>query len=240
MQVCLSSGTLDVRGAPPLVRAAVLAAHPMPDPPLRQVQRADGGFDLWPDKRDEGYRAACRQALGEQDRALWAFYCVACLPEVEPPAEDGWREELRWLGLVPRDGAQGRKLDWVEYGLCQTQDDVDRLRAAFREVNDVPPEDRAAAELFFGLAWNGTPVREAAAGLKKGRLTFAPGWAQFKAAAAAGLLPFQQEEIPPELHGRLGILYYDLPPRLRARLEAFYELDVLVTALQMDEAWRKK
>jgi hypothetical protein len=239
MQARLSSGPIEVVGAPPFQRAAVLAAHPLPDPPLLQIRRADGGFDLWPDRNNPDYRAAVREALGRRDRALWEFYCVACLPGVDPPAGDGWLQDLRWLGLEPRPGEPGRKVDWVEYELCQTQDDVDALRCAFREANDVPPEDRAAAEAFFGLTWNGEPLREAAERLKKGKLAFSPGWAQCKAAAACGLLPFQAEEIPPELRPRLGLLYYDLPPRLRARLEVFYELDLLVTALQMDDAWRK-
>jgi len=241
MEVRLSSGVvLRVQGAPPLKRAAVLAAHPIPDPPLLKLKRADGGYDLWPNERDPGYLADLAIAYRAREAALWDFYCIECLPETRPPDDDDWRDGLRWLGVPLRSGPQGRKLDYVEFELCQTQADVETLRAGFRQANDGSPEDRAAAEEFFGLEWDGTPVRKAAEKLKKGRLSFKPGWAQFKAAEISRLLPFQAVELPEDLRARLPLLYYDLPPGLRARLEVFYELDILATALQMDEAYRKR
>lgn len=241
MQIRLSSGVvLEVTGAPPLKRAAVLAAHPIPDPPLLKLKRADGGYDLWPNERDPGYLADLASAYRAREAALWDFYCVECLPGVEPPAEDDWREGLRWMGVPLRPGSRGRKLDFVEFELCRTQADVERLRAGFRQANDGTPEDREAAEAFFGLEWDGVPVRKAAEKLTRGRLTFKPGWAQFKAAELARLLPFQAVEVPEPLRARLPLLYYDLPPGLRARLEVFYELDILATALQMDEAYKKR
>lgn len=240
MRVALPCGvSLEVSGAPPLKRAAVLAAFPLPEPPSVRIRRADGGFDLWPDREDPAYRAALWEAYKAREAALWRFYLLECLPGLEVPAGDAWRADLSALGIKPRAGEAGRRLDFCEFCILQTQADVDALRDAFRRANEGEPADREAAEAWFGLTWNGTPIREAADRLKKGKLAFAPGWAQYQAALAARLLPFHEEEIPPALRARLGLLYYDLPPALRARLEVGYELDVLVRALAADDVRRQ-
>jgi len=203
------------------------------------MKRADGGFDPWPDESDPAWQAERARVMDQRDRALWRFYCLACLPGIEPPAGDGWLEEIRALGIKPREGAEGRRLDWIEFCLVQTDADLQALREAFRDANDIAPEDRAAAVLFFNLRWNGVPIREAAEGLERGKLTFAPGWAQFLAAERWGAWPIASEEVPAALRGRLPLLYYDLPPRLRARMEEFCESEILVRALQADDAWRR-
>jgi hypothetical protein len=241
--VSLSTGDVEVVPAPPLQRAAVLAAHPLPDVPMLKIRRADGGYDDWPDEQNPDYRRRLGEAHREQETALWEFYCVTCLPAVEPPAD--WRESeqwqtLEWVKIRPRDGTRGLKLDYVEYGLIDCLADERRLREAFVVVHDVTAEDRAQAEAFFGLLWDGVPVTEAAERLDRGKLTFRPGFAQFEAAAQWGFWPFARSELPPELQSqaRNAIYYYDLPPALRARMEVFFESRMLIEALRAHEAYR--
>jgi len=241
--VSLSTGDVDVAGAPPLQRAAVLAAHPLPDPPLLRIRRADGGYDNWPDERDPDYRRKLVLAHGEREAALWRFYCLTCLPGLEVP--ERWRESerwqaLAWLGVAPRPGREGLRLDFVEYGLIACPEDERRLREAFVAANDVTAEDRALAEAFFGLTWDGRSLVEAADRLERGKLRFRPGFAQFEAAAQWGFWPFARSELPPELQTQAsrGIYYYDLPPALRARMEVFFESRALIEALRAHEAYR--
>jgi hypothetical protein len=201
-----------------------------------KLKRADGGYDDWEDKNDPDYRRELVLAYDDRERALWAFYVEQCL-DVEPPAD--WRESEAWLTLE-RAGVKARslKLDWIEYEKIQTPADEQTLRNAFREVNEGSVEDRESAEDFFGVQWDGVPVREAAQRLKRGKLTFNPGFAQFKVAVGSlGLLPLAREELPPDLAERLAgtPLYFDLPASLRVRMEVFCELDLLAEALKTDE-----
>jgi hypothetical protein len=195
--------------------------------------------DLWPDRKDPAWRAECGRVERERDKALWRFYVLACLPGVEPPAGDGWLEEQRAWGIAPRPGPDGRKLDWIEYHLLETDADLQALRAAFRDIHDVPPEARQAARLFFNLKWDDEPIHAAAEGLKSGKLSYAPGWAQFQAAERWRLLPLSRDEAPPEIRGHLPLCYYDLPPALRARMEEFCESLALIQALHADEQYRR-
>lgn len=234
---------MEVAGAPPLQRAAVLAAHPLPDPPLLKIRRADGGYDDWPDERDPDYRRRLVAAHAERERALWEFYCVTCLPGVEVP--EAWREgerwqALAWLGVHPRPGREGLRLDFIEYGLIANPADERALRDAFIAANDVTDEDRALAEEFFGLTWDGVPLAQAAERLDRGKLRFRPGFAQFEAAATWGFWPFASTELPPELQSRArqALYYYDLPPALRARMEVYFESRALIEALRAHEAYR--
>lgn len=238
--VRLSTGELIVTGARPLVRSAILAAHPIPDPPLLEIRRADGGVDLWPNRQDRDWKRRMAAAYRERDQALWEFYLVECLPGLEVPA--GWRESAAWrdlaaAGISPRPGSQGLRRDYVEYALVATLEDERLLRQAFVEANDITDEDRAEAEQFFNCLWDREPIREAAGRLEAGKLSFAPGFIQFEAATAWRLLPFQRAELPAQFHHLP--LYYDLPPRLRARLEVFVEYRFFIEALRADEAWQK-
>jgi len=243
--VSLSTGDVEVVGAPPLQRAAVLAAHPLPDVPMLKIRRADGGYDDWPNEQDPDYRRRLMVAHQAREVALWAFYCVTCLPGLEVP--DGWRESerwqtLAWLGVKPRPGREGLRLDFVEYGLIACLADERLLRDAFVAANDVTEQDQAEAEAFFGLTWDGVPLVEAADKLDRGKLRFRPGFAQFEAAATWGFWPFASGELPPELQPAKGgngvILYYDLPPSLRARMEVFFESRALIEALRAHDAYR--
>jgi hypothetical protein len=242
--VSLSTGDVEVVPAPPLQRAAVLAAHALPDPPILKIRRADGGYDDWPDERDPDYRQRWLRAHREREDALWAFYCLTCLPGVEVP--DAWRESERWQALAwlevqPRPGREGLFLDYIEYGLIGCPADERRLRAAFVAAHDVSDEDRAQAVQFFGLLWDGVPIAEAAERLDRGKLSFRPGFAQFEAAAQWGFWPFARSELPPELQSqaRQGIYYYDLPPALRARMEVYFESRAYIASLQAHDAYGK-
>ena len=242
MNVRLSDGSsLQVSGAPPLKRHAVLQAHPLPQTPIIKLKRADGGFDDWEDRNNPEYRRAMALALEARAAAIWTFYIEECL-EADPPAD--WRGSETWRALADA-GVQPRslKLDWVEYELLATPEDERRIKQAFREANEGSEADRADAEDFFGVTWDGSPIRSAAERLKRGKLAFNPGFSQFSVAVKhLGLLPLAREELPPELQRRLaGVpLYYDLPPALRARMEVFVELDYLAEALRVDEATRWK
>jgi len=242
MEVRLSNGSsLQVTGAPPLQRHAVLQALPLPEVPIIKLKRADGGFDDWEDRNNPEYRRAMALALADRADALWLFYIENCL-DADPPAN--WRESDTWQALEAA-GVKPRslKVDWVEYELLATRDDERKLKEALRDANEGSQEDRADAEDFFGVTWAGMPIREAAEGLKRGKLAFNPGFSQFTVAVKhLGLLPLAREELPAELQERLaGLpLYYDLPPGLRARMEVFVELDYLAEALRMDEATRWK
>ena len=242
MQVRLSNGSsLQVSGAPPVQRHAVLQAHPLPQVPIIKLKRADGGFDDWEDRNNPEYRRAVALTLSARESALWAFYVEECL-DADPPPD--WRESETWQALAAA-GVKPRslKLDWVEYELLASPDDERLLKQAFRDANEGSAQDREAAEDFFGVTWDGMPIRDAAERLKRGKLAFNQGFSQFAVAVKhLGLLPLAREELPPDLQQRLvGVpLYYDLPPALRARMEVFVELDYLAEALRIDEATKWK
>lgn len=238
MRVRLSNGSsLQVSGAPPLQRHAVLQAHPLPQVPIIKLKRADGGYDNWEDRNNPEYRRDLALALEARAAALWVFYVEECL-DAGPPAD--WRKSETWQALEAA-GVKPRslKLDWVEYELLANPEDERRLREAFRDANEGSVQDRESAEQFFGVTWDGIPIRDAAERLKRGKLSFNPGFSQFAVAVKhLGLLPLAREELPAEMQDRLaGVpLYYDLPPALRARMEVFVELDYLAEALRIDEA----
>ena len=232
MKISLSGRDYEVSGAPPFIRAAIFRAHPIPDPPLIPIKRADGGYDYWPDKNNEEYKRNRVKALFEREQALWEFYILECL-DATPP--DDWRESetwttLLWAGVKAREGPKGLKLDWVEYELIKNTEEHEKLRRAFRDVNDPSEEDYKAAEEFFNVRWKDVPIVEAVETLEPGKLSYAQGFMEYRAAATWGLLPLSSDELPHELKQN-QLLYYDLPPALRARLETYVKISTLIDVM---------
>ncbi len=129
MMVELSHGPVEVQPVPPFLYANIEAAHPIP-------------AQLDPE--------AAAQALAARERLQRETAWLVALAAVTPPA--GWRfpAALAYAGLQPREGEAGRKLDYIEYALLATAEDVQRVQAVMYGGALTEAEIGAAEAAFPG------------------------------------------------------------------------------------------
>lgn len=96
---------LHVYPVPPFVFTAIEAAHPLPDPPTPGAM-------------------VDRECLLRE--AAW----LMALPEVRVPEAWEFPRALTYAGLAPRVGDEGRLLDYIEYELLATAEDVRAVQLA--------------------------------------------------------------------------------------------------------------
>ncbi len=128
-EVQLSSGqVIEVQAVPPFVFTAIEAAHPLPHGkvPHAEMQAA----------------LLAREQL--QRETAW----LIALPDVEVP--EGWAfpRALGHAGIQPRAGEHGRLLDYIEYGLLATPEDVRAVQTAMYG-GALTEEEIGAAEATF-------------------------------------------------------------------------------------------
>jgi hypothetical protein len=126
----------EVLRVPPYALRRVGADHPLPDLPE-------------PDAPDFEERVAEVNALYEaRGRLLHETSLLMALPDVEVPEDWAFPRGLRHGGVEPRQGENGTWLDYVEYGLLRTQEDIEALQDAMHGKPLSREEVTAAEETF--------------------------------------------------------------------------------------------
>jgi hypothetical protein len=128
VKVTLSTGQeIEVLPVPPFALAAVKAAHPPPT-------------NLEP--------AELAEALATQERLTREVSWLIALPDVEVPEDWEFPRGLRYAGIHPREGEEGRRLDYIEYRLLITHEDLVQVREVMYGAV-LSEEEIAAAEATF-------------------------------------------------------------------------------------------
>lgn len=109
-ELTLSNGQrVRVLPVPPCALAAIESRFPLPE--TQDMERF-------------------RAAMEARSTALRETGWLMALPEVVVPSEWAFPEALRRVGIEPRTGDDGRRLDYIEYELLRSAEDV-------RAVQDV-------------------------------------------------------------------------------------------------------
>jgi len=128
--VGLSCGEkITVYPVPPFVFSNIEATHPLP-------QGVDSA---------ELARAAVLRDQLIQDTAF-----LLALKDISVPADWKFPEVLQYANLHPREGEAGRKLDYIEYELLLTPEDVTQVTAAMYGGALTEAEIGAAEAVFPG------------------------------------------------------------------------------------------
>ena len=135
-KVTLHDGqALEVLPVPGAALSHIEDAHPLPE--VGEVADATAAE-----------RVAFRDAVNAQREAITAGAWLLALPQVQPPAEWRFQEELTYVGLKPRAGEVGRKLDYIEYELLRHVDDLKAVRAVMYGADLSEGEVNATAATF--------------------------------------------------------------------------------------------
>lgn len=132
---------------------AVYAAQDMvklPDVPMQMIKSdLDGHEEPWPNENDATYKREL-EAANVQRRRVYRDMCLLyALKDVSVPDGDEWMRLPVRYGVKPRDGEDGRKLDYLEYGLLVTQADMDAVFTVINHLSFADPERIAAIEASF-------------------------------------------------------------------------------------------
>jgi hypothetical protein len=121
---------LNVYPVPPFAMTAIEYAHPLPED----------------DGSPEGH-VAFQKALQARDKLGIETAWLMALPDVRVP--EGWTfpAALRYAGVQPREGAEGLKLDYIEYELLRSSKDLQVVQAAMYE--SITESEVQAAESTF-------------------------------------------------------------------------------------------
>jgi len=161
-EIELSTGaTVRVRGVPPLMVIDVVARNPElrePRIPLVDVESV-GGTEVMPARPGEEVYEKWMQARQDveearprlQDEFMWYWGVVSWkLPEMDrftARVPKGWKfpPELKEFGLQPREGARGKRLDFIRYGLLVTPSDVEKARNVMFDIGSLTAMEVDAA-----------------------------------------------------------------------------------------------
>ncbi len=127
--------------------------HPDPPVPVLEASKTATGEPFFVENlKDPEYQQALRDA--QQLRMLeWAeAQYLFGLPDVEVP--EGWKPPVEELAYIdpdwkPREGAAGRKLDYIEWELLRVLADYQRVNATINELSTVSEEATDAVEETF-------------------------------------------------------------------------------------------
>lgn len=154
-EVKLSTGvTVTVAPVPQKIYDVIRMKHPDPPVPiLEDTNTATGEPMRYENPDDPDYKQALREAEQARQTAWAEASLLFGLPEVEVP--EGWEppvEELEYLTggqWEPRQGEQGRKLDYIEWDLLSVVGDYQRVQAAINELAMVSEKAVDAVEGTF-------------------------------------------------------------------------------------------
>jgi hypothetical protein len=128
VKVTLSTGQeIEVLPVPPFALAAIDTAHPVPE-------------NLSPEE--------ARTALATRERIASEAAWLLALPDIEVPESWEFPRGLRYAGLQPREGQEGRLLDYIEYALLATHEDAEQVQRVMYGAA-LMEEEIAAAEATF-------------------------------------------------------------------------------------------
>lgn len=84
----------------------------------------------------------------ENERALRGVALLCALPEISVPDDWKFPRGLTYAGIAPRAGEDGRALDYIEYGLLTTGEDLSAVQAVMYGADLTEPEVAAAEATF--------------------------------------------------------------------------------------------
>jgi hypothetical protein len=129
-RVTFSNGrTEEVQPVPPLAISVIGAQHPIPE-----------NLDA-----DE-----TQAAMAARERLINEAAWLMALGHVEVPEDWQFPRGLTYAGIKPREGDEGRVLDYIEYGLLATTEDLEKVQVAMYGDALTEAEVDAAAAIFPG------------------------------------------------------------------------------------------
>ncbi len=124
-----------------LTSGIVVKVLPVPPFALAEVERHFVFADRLEGEEAEAAQSARALMVRE---AAW----LMALPDVEVPEDWVFPRGLRYAGVQPREGEEGRLLDYIEYGLLLTSGDVQAVQATMYE-SSLTGEELGIAEATF-------------------------------------------------------------------------------------------
>lgn len=169
-EFALPSGTARVRvvSVPPMLISETLAGMPeLADPPLPMV-RSEGKFpkslparegqEEWNEWALERERIKKLRDEFHSDKT-WNFGVVEWKRPMdaeewvsEPPKAWKFPERMKTLGKKPREGKEGRRVDYIKYVLVAAAVDMEAVQMAMFSMTEPiqPGEVQAISDLFLG------------------------------------------------------------------------------------------
>lgn len=159
VEIVLSSGQIvKVYAVSPLTLAAAEAKTTLPSMPMveRIVETSGGSHpEQEPVPQDSlaykdfllRWQAADAQRTQDSNEVAFLFG----LKDVQPPADDDWLEPLRYAKLQLHDGPLGRKLDFIEHCLFETQADIDAVLTAVGQLSYAKGQSAKSLENSFRI-----------------------------------------------------------------------------------------
>jgi hypothetical protein len=138
------------------IRAAVLKRHPEPKPPVITVTNVTGRKISGPPIVDDPEYVAAWHAWNDiyqekaaEGRALFMLQDLVVPETWDVEAIAG--AEMRFLDpeWAPREGAMGRKLDYIQWEILENLDDAKFIADTERELSGIPMEEVVANEASF-------------------------------------------------------------------------------------------
>lgn len=167
-EVELSNGiVIRVEPVPPLAFTSIVAEMPecqVPDPPLETIKGRTGTSQV-PARQGtaeyEAWKKDVDRARRAQERIrIEAYYTLSVLAWKLPGEDDfseevpdGWEipSRLTRAGLKPNEGPDGKRWDYVLYGLITTPEDMGKLDESLIEKSSLTEaEVDAASDTFPG------------------------------------------------------------------------------------------
>jgi hypothetical protein len=126
-----------------------LAVQPVPPFALAEIERRYAAPHDTLASEDPAARAS-REKLTRE--VAW----LLALPDVVTPEDWQFPRALRYAGIEPRDGDEGRLLDYIEYALLVTPGDIQAVQAVMYGAA-LTEDDIGAAEAVFPADCGRTP-----------------------------------------------------------------------------------
>lgn len=127
-EVTLSNGdTVTVQPVPPFTLTVAEARHPIPENLDAEETRA---------------------AMAERERVLREVAWLVAFEDLQVPDDWSFPRGLQHAGTEPREGDEGRLLDYVEYSLLKTPSDIQQVQKVMYGEALTEAEVDAAASAF--------------------------------------------------------------------------------------------
>jgi hypothetical protein len=124
-----------------LTNGIVITVEPVPPFALNAVERRFVALVSGDSPESNAARASMEQMIKE---AAW----LMAIKDVVVPDDWTFPRGLRYAGVQPREGEDGRLLDYIEYGLLLTASDVQAVQAVMYDASLTGDELSDAEETF--------------------------------------------------------------------------------------------
>jgi len=152
--ITLSGGTIRIHSVPPKIHQIIERRLPFPDPPIVETVTATGTTIKTQILNDPDHLDAVAQIDARRDDLFSEMYMLMALREVTVPEDFNiglLAETLQYADpdWEVREGAAGRKLDYIEWELLADTDDYNLVTSAIAELSGVDTEEVEAVEASF-------------------------------------------------------------------------------------------